>query len=209
MKGSAFENLPKLKHVFVSENKCISRYFYTEEPFIKGLSEHIRDISKTIDENCGIDRKNTQIAFEKTPVSQCFLVDNFICITCEMTTYTAIKDIGYTILDSPNNATVIMDLRDNRNIEFLPNSPNDKFPNLKKYQASRCAIREVSKRNFENLHQLTLIELQENQIFAVLSDTFEGLKNLKTLDLSKSLSHFFIYSIFSIQNLQATTKSTS
>lgn len=102
-----------------------------------------------------------------------------------MKAYLIINDIGYTILDPLNTTVKNMDFSDNRKIEFLPTSPCKNFPNLKRYKAARCAIKEIQKRNFEKLQHLLEVYLQENQIYAVLSGTFEHLKNLEVLNLSK------------------------
>lgn len=48
-----------------------------------------------------------------------------------------------------------------------------------------CAIKEISKRNFEKLLNLEDLYLQDNQIYVVLSDTFEGLVKIIHLNLSK------------------------
>lgn len=186
MKGSVFENLPALAKVFLSENDCIDKDFRSElySEFVKDISENIRDLPRTVNETCGIDRTDTQIECEK--IFKHSYHEYLYEKTCEMKTYTVIKDIDYVLSDPFSNTIWKMDLSDNQNIEFLPISPSDKFPNLQQYLASRCVIREIFKINFENLRQISLIDLQGNQIFAVLSNTFEGLENLQTLDLSKS-----------------------
>lgn len=170
MRGWVFENLPALQQVYLELNECISRNFEGDAA--------IRELSKTVNETCGTDKTETQIACER-------LTENFQGYTCDMRFYTLINDIGFTISYLFNDNILKIDLSDNRNIEFLPISPHQTFPNLKDDYARRCAIREISKANFEKMHYLERIVLHDNQIYAVLSDTFEGLTSLWLLDLSK------------------------
>lgn len=172
MLGSVFENLPALQYVDLEGNECIDQEFESE-------AEIRFTISKTVNASCGFDNNRTQIACEE--ISPDFKYE----LCCEMRSYTVIKDITYTISDLFNNEIFTIDLSENQNIEFLPILLHQKFPNITSYEAARCSIKEISKRNFESLFQLWKVELQENQIYAVLSDTFEGLFNLNYLDLSK------------------------
>lgn len=174
MSGSVFENLPALQKVYLQGNECINQDFETVE--------QIRGISKTVNATCGFGKNGTRIACEIIEETVLFKYGYF---TCEMKTYTTIKDITYSISDLFNNKVVEMDFDDNRNIEFLPISLHQTFPNIEWYHAERCAIKEISKKNFERLIQLESIHLEENQIYAILKDTFDGLINLETLNLSK------------------------
>lgn len=174
MRGWVFDNLPALRTVKLGSNECINQDFNSEE--------EIRRISKTVNETCGINQNETQIMCET-------IGDNTYAYTtglaCKMNTYTAIMDLGYTISDQSNDKVVQMYFNDNQKIEFLPVLLHQIFPNLEKYFAARCAIKEISKTNFESLDRLARIDLEGNQIYAVLSDTFGSLANLRWLDLSK------------------------
>lgn len=185
MKASVFEDLPALQEVYLFRNECIDQRFVTEE--------EIRGLSKTVNATCGFDKNGTQmITCEKfEPVTgwefpfddRNFSSGHFLI--CEMTSYTIIRDITYFISDPFNDIVTEITFSDNPNIEFLPIQLHQSFPTIRKYYARRCAIREISKRNFENLIFLKRLNLQENQIYAVLKETFEGLVNLKELNLSK------------------------
>lgn len=174
MTGSVFEHLPELKQVNLEHNKCIDQDFQTEE--------EIRGLSKILNATCGFEKNGNQIACE-TLKSLSPRVTNLLI--CELSSYTIVRDITCTISDPFNDQVESMFLSGNQNIEFLPISPHQIFPNIKFYQAARCAIKEISRRNFEGLVQLWQIDLQENQIYAVLSDTFVGLVELKWMHLSK------------------------
>lgn len=177
MKGWVFENLPALTEVNLASNECISQIFGSKE---------LGRLSKTVNETCGIDKTETQIACEETWGQ-----------ICGMHSYTTIKDIGYTISDSFNDAIRGISFDNNRNIDFLPNSPHQNFPKLTSYSAIRCSIKEISKANFEKLHWLTRISLFDNQIYAVLSDTFKDLTELQRISLSKflleQLNFFYLF----------------
>lgn len=166
MKGSVFDNLPALKNVDLEANLCVNQIFLSEES--------VRGLSNTVSGAC--DKKGTQIACEEISSQEKF---------CKMRNYTIIRDITYTISDPFNEKVETMSFSNNRNIEFLPILLHQTFPNIYIFSASRCAIKEISKGNFENLVQLDSIYLEENEIYAVLKDTFEGLQNLQTLYLSK------------------------
>lgn len=181
MRGMVFDNMLALQFVQLEFNECISRRFKGEE--------EIRSISKTVNDTCGIDTSETDIACESIRAITLGFIGQII--SCNIQMYTVIKDIGYSISDPYNVKITKMNFNDNRNIEFLPNSPSHKFPNLVHYHAERCAIKEISKRNFERLHSLWNILLQGNQIRAVLKDTFQGLTKLSRLDLSKFKNQCF------------------
>ena len=63
-------------------------------------------------------------------------------------------------------------------VEFLPIFINETYPRLQVVSASNCAIKEIRKENFVNLHYMTIIWLEGNQIEKIKSDTFDGLWRL-------------------------------
>lgn len=188
MKGALFEHLPALQEINLEANECIDQNFQSEE--------EVRGIFKTVNGTCGFDKNGTEIACEE--VSSASFSDTFDLMdffmnglpdddsheTCNMKSYTIIRDNNYTISDMFNEEVEVMDLSGNRNIEFLPILLYDTFPSITIYHAARCSIREILKENFKNL-DLKEVNLQENQIYAVSRDTFEGLDNLRDLNLSK------------------------
>lgn len=76
-------------------------------------------------------------------------------------------------------------MKNNSNIEFLPVQIYRKFPNLLRYSMINCGFSEVFKKNFENLIQLELLDLSDNRIEIMRSDTFEGLFRLENVFLSE------------------------
>lgn len=73
----------------------------------------------------------------------------------------------------------------NKNVEFLPENTKEKFPNLVMYDASHCALKAISKVNFNGLMKLKYIWLGNNSIEVIKDDTFEGLKSLLKLHLGE------------------------
>lgn len=76
-------------------------------------------------------------------------------------------------------------MKNNSNIEFLPVQIYRKFPNLLQYSMINCELSEIFKKNFEHLNQLQLLDLSDNRIEIIRSDTFEGLSRLENIFLSK------------------------
>lgn len=171
MSGLVFEHLSALRYVNLEANECINQKFGEVE---------IRGISRAVNGTCGFDRNGTQIACEKIFFNP--WVGDFLCI---MNSYTVINNNNYTISDPFNVRVERMEFSENRYIEFLPILLHQKFPNIKKYYAARCAIKEITKQNFKNLLKLREVNLAGNQIYAVLSDIFKGIERLFKLNLSK------------------------
>lgn len=176
MKGWVFKTLPALEEVVLDHNKCINRKFGSNE---------IQELPKILNQTCGIDKSETQITCEKIYPRSNEKINRVHPIVCDMNTYSVIKDIGHTFSDPLSDTLLDMVFEDNRNIEFLPDSPHQIFPALRKIFAARCAIREIARRNFENLRELFDIQLEDNQIYVVPSDTFKDQVRLLFLDLSK------------------------
>lgn len=103
--------------------------------------------------------------------------------TCFMTNRTAIRTTSvsfYTGLDDSVNA---ISFSFNQKIDFLPIQVEQKFPNLIEYRAAKCALRRVTKANFEFLNKLEALRLSGNRIERIASDTFEGLFKLKLINI--------------------------
>jgi Leucine-rich repeat (LRR) protein len=73
----------------------------------------------------------------------------------------------------------------NKKIFYLPIDVAEKFPYLTVYGASDCSVKEISKLNFNGLKNLNILELSNNQIEKIDSDTFQDLVALEKLDLGE------------------------
>lgn len=74
---------------------------------------------------------------------------------------------------------------DAREIYFLPVRIYQSYPNLIGIYAGKQKIREISKKNFQNLLKLEYLFLNNNNIRKVKSDTFEDLIKLKVVNLGE------------------------
>lgn len=70
-------------------------------------------------------------------------------------------------------------------LRFLPEFPAENFPNLTVYNAEHFDVEGVSRKNFMNLVKLRKLHLEHNRIKVLDNDTFEGLKALEEIHLSK------------------------
>lgn len=82
----------------------------------------------------------------------------------------------------------------NPRIVYLPVDTFKNFPNLEVYEAGRCSIKMLRKRNFQDLKKLKTIYLGNNKIETIYSDTFEGLTALDWIALSEFFFSIFIFS---------------
>jgi Leucine rich repeat len=101
---------------------------------------------------------------------------------CYMTPSTSIDSSGATV--STHDETIkLLFLGNNKKIFYLPDNVGGKFPNLLYYVASNCSIAQINQQNFKALNKLEFLDLRQNQIEKITSNTFDGLKELKNLDL--------------------------
>lgn len=117
---------------------------------------------------------------------------------CFMNSATTINSTGLTI--TPRDETIGgLHLQSNQKVRFLPEKVSETFPNFLAYYAYGCSLTEVSKIHFENLVKLRVLQLSGNQIEKIPSNTFEDLKSLEYLDLSKK--HFPVLLSFNFGRL--------
>lgn len=105
--------------------------------------------------------------------------------TCFMDGETIIDELGTMISSILKKSVTEVFFDRNKNIEFLPENIYEKFPNIVSYTAWDCALNSVSKVNFKSLSKLRRLALNNNKIQRIESDTFEDLKALELLMLSK------------------------
>lgn len=143
----------------------------------------IKSLSETIEKTCERDIRLKKIKCEHIGLTDGSDGEN----ACMMREKTIINDIDFTVTDKMDRDVTVIDFSSNKKVEFLPVQLSQIFPHLKLYKASSCSIREITKSNFVGLRRLGGLELPENQIYAIRSDTFEGLHELLQINLSESL----------------------
>ena len=78
---------------------------------------------------------------------------------------------------------------DLKNIEYLPENINEKFPNLAILKAKNCSIKAVRKENFCGLQKLVKLMLDNNEITELSADVFDDLIRLKILSIKHNKIH--------------------
>lgn len=164
--------------VDLSYNDCINLYMsYKEKP--------LKDYFVYIDDHCGFyeAEKTRSMMF----CSELGENDNFE-VRCSSTTIVVNTD-NTTIADE-NIKAEDFNLSGNKQIEYLPINTFLKFPVLVNYNVSNCAVRNISRKNFERLHSLLFLDLSSNSIETVSGDTFKDLAKLFSLDLG--MTFYFV-----------------
>lgn len=180
------------------KNECIDAgYARSAELQRETVSdEFISDISK----KCGFTESSTGKNQISCLIDDCvvekkhFLLPTSTVSTvcCSFGISSVINSTDFIISDRRHDDVVEVNFNQNPKIEFLPVSIFLKFSNVQFYKADRCAIREISKRNFEHLIRLEDLNLAFNRIQTIKHDTFEGLSNLKKIMLSEFVENFLM-----------------
>lgn len=105
--------------------------------------------------------------------------DNKVCL---MTIKTSIDTPNVTVSTQDPIVTDLA-LSGNVKIFYLPELIDRNFPNLIRYNAIMCSVKELSRKNFKGLSKLQILFLTSNEIKKINKDTFEDLKALQYLDL--------------------------
>lgn len=93
-------------------------------------------------------------------------------------------------ISSPRDETITgLILNENKKIFYLPIAVHEKYPNLIIYVPAACSLISISRDNFRNLNRLKLLWLSGNPIKKINSDTFQDLKSLEELHLSKLICY--------------------
>jgi Leucine-rich repeat (LRR) protein len=100
---------------------------------------------------------------------------------------TMINDSG-RVFAGDRDKTINQVSLNNKNTSFLPEKVVEKFPNLKEYRAMTLKIRVIGKVNFEKLSKLEILNLEDNFISSIESDTFDDLVALEYLLLGEKNS---------------------
>lgn len=129
-------------------------------------------------------------------VLSCILLSHAIEIACDdkcfgggnpccLLTDAAINSADVIISGLEDESVRLFDSSRNRKVEYLPIHIADKFPNLVTFAADRCAIKEITKNDFENLFHLQWLNLDGNKLEIIKADVFKDLISLEALKLSK------------------------
>lgn len=166
------QRIPNLGFMILNSNECIDGKFNNQN----------QDLEQRLSAQCAFDEPEVypkEISCEKLRrdnMSRCF-----------MDGYTEIhsNDVQISFM---RDASVFIHFDGNLKIEHLPVEVHEIFPNLEVITAENCSIREISRKNFKNLHRLRNLNLAGNKIKMISSNTFEGLPLLRFLEFRKFLS---------------------
>lgn len=96
-----------------------------------------------------------------------------------------LQEIAGIAHEAPNSVQVLH-FNNNKGIKDLPVEVYMVFPKLKIFLAAFCSLKMLSKTHLMRLKKLQYINLSDNQIQRIHSDTFEDTANLIDLNLSNN-----------------------
>jgi hypothetical protein len=121
----------------------------------------------------------------------CEFINNFdagfidgILKSCDISPTAKINSTRATI-SSTDTSISRLNLSNNKQVIYLPEGVDEKFPNLLHYEAKNCAISVISRNNFKGLGKLKKLNLWGNQIVRIPNNAFEDLKDLEVLSLGE------------------------
>ncbi|CRL03488.1 CLUMA_CG016308, isoform A [Clunio marinus] len=102
--------------------------------------------------------------------------------TCHI--YHDIDEPEITLAPPSNVSILLLSIRDNKGVKYLPVNVSKTFPDLPHYDAINCSITNIYRNNFRGLTFLMTLNLKFNEIETVKRDVFSDLTSLITLSLS-------------------------
>lgn len=174
LNGKAFENLKNLEIIGLKWNICSDHGFSLTHNYLT-----VANAPEIVTRQCGFEE------FESKEVSCERYRDFDLYESCFLDTSTTIDSDNFVIADLKDEEVGAVIFNGNKKIEYLVLQIYKQFPNLYLYLAKECAIKQISKENFEKLNRLTVLNLAHNNIQKVRADTFNGVPNLSYIMLSE------------------------
>lgn len=167
MESRLFRYSSKLNHVNLMSNSCINGSF----------TDILDALSVIVDENC------EKTDFELKPfcevTGKCALGEK----CCQLSKFKSLSRLEWKTLSFDHDFGFdAIWYNSNPNIEYLLAKISWTFGDIKVYDASNCAVREVFWINFRGLSMLETVNLSNNQFTAVVRELFDQMP-LKKLDL--------------------------
>jgi Leucine-rich repeat (LRR) protein len=107
-------------------------------------------------------------------------------ITCKKEN-TDISNSGLTLSHPSEPDLKMLYFYNNKKVLYLPVELYCTAPNLFVINAAGCAVKAISKKNFEKLANVQYVWLHDNDISVIPAGTFEDLVSLKEITLGKRL----------------------
>lgn len=177
--GIAFVNLPQVVVINLRQNSCIGKVFEIQ----RGSNNFRRRISRHCASADVVKKQLSCISPIACNEERRSWYDHSGC--CELDYGTVIDATDFSfIADKTYTIFKCLNVEHQPNIEFLPISLHERFPNLKVYSVKNAPVRKISKKNFEKMFRLEQLFLDRNQINVIKRDTFEDLINLEFIEIS-------------------------
>lgn len=166
MESGLFRRSRRLKVINLLSNICINETF-----------SDLKALSNVVDRNC---EKAAEVEPICEVIKECPL-GNRCCRLSKFKTnaHSELKDLTHYRMDAEVDA---ISYNNNSDVELLLSSMFFLFQNLKVYDASNCAVREVFFENFQWFKHLEIINLANNQISTLFGKPFHRMP-LKNLNL--------------------------
>lgn len=102
----------------------------------------------------------------------------------------------YVIASPTNSAIDRFELKNNKDVKYLPSYIGEKFPNLKELYAERCGLTIVRDHYFKNMKNLQLLYLNGNKITSIESNAFRDLTSVEKLFMHNNMIETFDAKLF-------------
>lgn len=112
-----------------------------------------------------------------------------------------LPDVLVTLKRKPYDLDVTQLALNDQEIIYFPNNLGKLFPNLRKMRSTKSKIKNIKRKNFEDMKQLEYLDLSHNSLTSLETDVFYELNNLEELDLYNNTLASLPKKIFS-QNVE-------
>lgn len=167
-----------LKHVNLMGNTCISEDF--ADAYTKTLFDRLSRIVnfKHWNLECG-KTESAEVKPICEVIEKCSLGEK----CCRLSKFESASRLELLTLEQYWDSEIDVIFYDNNpKVEYLLATVGVKFGNLKVYDASNCAVREIFWENFKWTDKVEFINLANNQISALTGEMYDRMP-LKSLDL--------------------------
>lgn len=93
----------------------------------------------------------------------------------------------YVIASPTISAIDRFELKNNKEVKYLPSHIGEKFPNLKEFDVRNCSLTVIRNKYFKKMRNLQYLILNHNNIATVESDAFKDLVSVKRLELDYNM----------------------
>jgi Leucine rich repeat len=115
----------------------------------------------------------------------------------------SIDNHGYIITPARDATVKTFNIRNNKNVKFIPDNVGDTFPQLIAFQIWNCSLEVVEGFPFKSMHELQLLNLGSNHIVYIESGAFDQLIKLERIQLNNNkIEHLMLQTFIGLSNLE-------